>query len=114
MLVGPHNIISQLEINKISSKVCINEQEELISWQEENIKNIFLELQTKAGLLANGRELLVQKNRELSTQVIFPNEYNAKLSHLKDEMAKNESVLEKYRIEKDDLQCQFNESKEII
>ena len=56
MLVGPHNRISRLEINKISSKVCINEQEELISWQEENMKNIVLELQTKVGSLDDERE----------------------------------------------------------
>ena len=29
-------------------------------------------------------------------------------------MEQNESVLEKYRTEKDDLQCELNESKEII
>ena len=39
------------------------------------------------------------------------NEYNAKLAHLKDEMEKNMSVLEKYRTY---LQCELNESKERI
>ena len=55
MPLGLHNIISRLENNKISSKVCINEQEELISGQEENMKNIVLELQTKVGSLDDGR-----------------------------------------------------------
>ena len=101
MLLGQRNRISVLENNKISSKVGINEQEELINGQEENMKNNVSELQTKAGSLANERELLDQKNRELSTEVIFLksrlNEYNAKLAHLKDQMEQNESVLEKYR-----------------
>ena len=118
MLLGLHNRISRLEINKISSKVCINEQEEIMSGQEENMKNIVLELQTKVGSLVDEREWLDHRNRELSTEVIFQksqlNEYNAKFSHLKDEMEKNESVLEKYRTKMDDLQCEFNESKEII
>ena len=71
ILVGPHNRISRLEINKISSKLCINEQEEIMNGQEENMKNIVLELQTKVGSLDDGREWLDKKNRELSTEVIF-------------------------------------------
>ena len=71
MLLGPHNRISRLENNKISSKVCINEQEELISGQEENMKKIVLELQTNVGSLDDEREWLDKKNRELSTEVIF-------------------------------------------
>ena len=82
------------------------------------MKNNVPELQTKAGSLPSERELLDQKNREISTEVIFLmsqlNDYNAKLAHLKDEMEQNESVLEKYRTEKDDLQCELNESKQII
>ena len=56
MLLGQRNRISRLENNKISSKVCINEQEELMSGQEENMKNIVLELQTKVGSLDDERE----------------------------------------------------------
>ena len=82
------------------------------------MKNNVPELQTKAGSLPTGRELLDQKNRKISTEVIFLmsqlNDYNAKLAHLKDEIEQNESVLDKYRTEKDDLQCELNESKEII
>ena len=94
MHLGQRNRISGLGNNKISSKVGINEQEELINGQEENMKNNVPELQTKAGSLANERELLDQKNRETSTEVIFLksqlNEYNAKLAHLKDEIEQNE------------------------
>ena len=39
MLIGPRNRISWLENNTISSKVGINEQEELINGQEENKKS---------------------------------------------------------------------------
>ena len=56
MLLGPHNRISRLEINKISSKVCINEQEEIMRGQEKNMKNIVLELQTNVGSLDDERE----------------------------------------------------------
>ena len=74
MLIGPRNRISWLENNKISSKVGINEQEELINaqeeeelinGQEENMKNNVPEMKTKAGSLPNERELLDQKNRDI-------------------------------------------------
>ena len=42
------------------------------------------------------------------------NEYNAKLAHLKDEMEKNASVLQRYKTEKIDMQCELKESKERI
>ena len=45
MLLGQRNRISGLENNKISSKVGISEQEELINGQEENMKNNIPELQ---------------------------------------------------------------------
>ena len=51
--------------------MCINEQQELISGQEENMKNIVWELQTNVGSLDDEREWLDKKNRELSTEVIF-------------------------------------------
>ena len=49
MHLGQRNRISGLGNNKISSKVGINEQQELINGQEENMKNNVPELQTKAG-----------------------------------------------------------------
>ena len=90
------------------------------STKEANSKNLLgLYLPSiEVGSLANERELLDQKNRELSTEVMFLksqlNEYNAKLAHLKDEMEKNGSVLQRYKTKKIDMQCELKESKERI
>ena len=78
MFLGTRNRISPLENNNISSQVRINERlEELINGQEENIEN---NVQTNLGSVANERELLDQKSREQSTEVMFLksrlNEYN--------------------------------------
>ena len=66
----------------------------------------------------NETELLDQKNRELSSEVVSLKsqlkECNAKLADLEDEMEQNASVLEKYRTENIDLQSELNESKERI
>jgi chromosome segregation ATPase len=71
--------------------------------------------QSKMDSMASERELLSQKNKELSTDAeslkAQLNEYNAKLVQIEGERVQNERVLQQCRTENVDLQFDLNDSK---